>query len=169
MLGIINADDLTNIFQSKIEFLVDKHFPIKTRSVKSTDDPWITDWIRALIRRRKKEYRKNERSLRWKKLKLMCDTEIRLSKSRYYDKECKKMTTPGAHRVAFHALKNLNKARRQKPWSIMELYPEKSKNEVLEILADYYNRISVEFPALDITDKHNTYERELRELSLIHI
>ena len=75
------------------------------------------------------------------------------------------MTTPGAHRVAFHALKNLNRARRGKPWNITELYPGKEKSEILEILADYYNKISAEFPPLTINDKHVTYSREMREIT----
>ena len=103
--------------------------------------------------------------MRWKKLKLACTGEIKLAKERYYNKECKKMTTPGAHRVAFHALKNLNRARRKKQWNISELYPGKQKEEILELLADYYNRISAEFPPLSELDRHETYNREMREIT----
>ena len=163
------ASALTDIFQGVVGTLVDKHFPIRTRTVKSTDDPWINDRIRRLIRRRKKEYRKNGRSLRWKRLKAECEREIAAAKKDYYNGECTKMTTKGAHKVAFNALKNINKPYRQSRWDISELYQELERPAILENLADFFNRISVEFPPLTDADRISTYDREMVELTEVEV
>ena len=52
---LTSADEMNEYFQARVEELVDLHFPIKSFSVKDTDDPWITDWLRNKIKRRNKE------------------------------------------------------------------------------------------------------------------
>ena len=73
---ITNATIITDAFQSKISELVDKHFPLVTRKIKSTDDPWITDYIRGLIKIRAREYSENGRSPRYKWLDSCIKEEI---------------------------------------------------------------------------------------------
>ena len=41
MEGINDSTTMVEIFQGKINALIDKYMPYKTRKVKSTDDPWI--------------------------------------------------------------------------------------------------------------------------------
>ena len=49
---IVGACAKNEFFQAKIELMMDTFFPIKTYISKSTDDPYITDWIRKLIKKR---------------------------------------------------------------------------------------------------------------------
>ena len=74
------------------------------------------------------------------------------AKKNFYDKECSKMTTPGFHAISFNALKHINKPSRQKPWNVMELFSDKLENEALEIMGEFYNKISHEFVPLEETD-----------------
>ena len=53
------ANEKNQFVQSKIGKLVDTHFPIKTFTVKSTEDPWVTVWLKKKIKRSNTEYRKN--------------------------------------------------------------------------------------------------------------
>ena len=65
---------------------MDKAYPKKTRKIKSTDDPSITPAIKQKIRQRKRAYKKNERSTRWRELKAESRTMIRNSKKEHYER-----------------------------------------------------------------------------------
>ena len=88
MADIKNATTLTEIFQSQITKLVNIHFPLIMRKVKSSDDPWITDYVRSLIKLRAKEYIENGRSPRFKWLDAEIKAEIALQKKIWFNKEC---------------------------------------------------------------------------------
>ena len=60
-----------------------KCFPIKKRTVKDTDDPWILIGIRKKIRLRKRIFKKDGRSDRWKKLKKVTEEKIKEAKAKY--------------------------------------------------------------------------------------
>ena len=111
-------------FQAKIEGLVDEYFPIKSYSIKSTDDPWISDHYRKESRKTRKEYKKNGKSERYFRLKEENKVELSKLKKNWYDKECSKITTPGV--VSYNALKNLNRPECPKSWNVLNLAPEKS-------------------------------------------
>lgn len=65
----------------------------------------------------------------------------------------------------YAALKNLNKPGRSNPWSIMHLYPGCSKEETVEKLADFYNKLSGEFTNLRRSDLITTCEREITPIT----
>ena len=87
--------------------------------------------------------------------------EIKISKKKYYDRECERLTTKGSHRIAFNALKHLNKPGTPQNWNIRLLYPEKNEKECLEALADFFNEISGEFVELEEEDIPTTYDRQI--------
>ena len=68
---------------------MDEHAPFKERKIRSTDDPWISDNIQSLIRRRKRVFKKQGRSAKWRKIKTKTDRMICERKKKYYDAECK--------------------------------------------------------------------------------
>ena len=122
---IVGAHEKNEFFQSKIELLVDRFFPVKTFSAKSTDNPWITEWIKKKIKRRNREYRLHGKSDKWYALDQEITADMKVLKRDYFSKECKKLTTRGAHRIPFNALKNLKTPNRAEPWSILDLYSDK--------------------------------------------
>ena len=60
-----------------------------------------------------------------------------------------KITTPGSHVVSFHALKNLNTPSRPKPWQPSDLFTGVEESAALEQMADFFNKLSVEFSDLE--------------------
>ena len=69
LFELSTANEKTAFLHERIELLMNKYFPLKTYSVKSTDDPWITDHLRKEMRKRNIEYKKNGKSERFLKLK----------------------------------------------------------------------------------------------------
>ena len=66
------AEKLDNILQS----MVNECFPLVTRTVRSSDAPWITKRIKSLIRNRKRIFKKQGRSALWRKKKKELDLII---------------------------------------------------------------------------------------------
>ena len=115
-----SSSSKTEVFQNRIMELMDRLlFPLKSYSVRSTDNPWITDHYRKECRKRRVEYRKNGRTERYYRLKRENEEELAVLKKIFYDKECSKMTTPGV--ISYNALKNINTPTRDKLWSLLRL------------------------------------------------
>ena len=153
------------MFQTKVEELVDKFFPIKTFVTKDTDDPWVTEWLKKKIKRRNKEYKMNGKSELYSALKKEIELDFKTLKKAYFEGECAKLSKNGSHRISFSALKNLNCPSRPSPWNVLQLYQGVSEEVALETLADYFNEISSEFEGLEECDLPTTYDRDIYDIS----
>ena len=58
-------------------------FEEKTRRYKSTDAPWFNKRIKRLVSRKRRIYRQEGKSLRYKNAKAECEAEIKLAKKKY--------------------------------------------------------------------------------------
>ena len=56
------AEEMNEFFQTRVEEMMDRYFPVKTYTVKNTDDPWITAWIKKKMKRKMTEYKLNGKS-----------------------------------------------------------------------------------------------------------
>ena len=135
------ATNKTKILHERIVYLMDVYFPLKQYSVKSTDDPWVTDHFRKEKRKEKEEYKKNGRTEKYYKLKKTNRAELAKSKEHFYNKECGKMTTPGSHAISFNALKNINKPSRPKSWNVMDMFTDCAEDVALEKMGTFFNKI----------------------------
>ena len=70
-----------NLYQEAVTVAMEVFFPLITVWKKSTDCPWINNRIRKLIKRRKGIYRREGRSLKWRRLKKITD-ELKGAKTR---------------------------------------------------------------------------------------
>ena len=148
------------VFHENIQQLNDRCFPIRQHKYRSTDDPWIDDQVRKKIEQRKSAFETEEgRGPNWKELKEESVKMIRVRKKKYYEKECEKLSAPGANRISYKALRNISDAERQPQWNIRQLRPESTDEEILEELADYFAAISQAFPPLDRSKIPITYDR----------
>ena len=74
----------------------------------------------------------------------------------WYNKECEKLTTPGA--VSYNLLKHINTPLKAKNWKVNDLYPELDERVALERMANFFNGISKEFVGLKKEDIPTTYD-----------
>ena len=81
----------------------------------------------------------------------------------YYNKECKRLTTPGA--VSYNALRNISNPLKPGPWKPNDLYTNVPMGEALEDMADFFNGISDEFVGLEQSDIPTTFDRECVEIT----
>ena len=74
------AKTFQNILMEKFEDI----FPVKQRKIQSDDQPWFTAKLKRLDRKRKRIYRKERRSERWKHLDNSFKIEQKTAKSNFY-------------------------------------------------------------------------------------
>ena len=147
-----------------IEKLMDKFLPFKERKIRSTDDPWVNDNIRSLIRRRKRVFKKQGRSPKWREIKKKTDRMINERKRKYYEKECLKLQNPGAHQLAYRALNNIKEESKPKNWSINSMRPGVSDFDLATELSLFFSRIVNEYNPIDMDKLPTTYDSPFEQL-----
>ena len=152
-------DTNTPLLYKKINDLNRIRFPLKSRRIRSSDKPWITDNIRRKIKRRKREFFSNDhtRTERWHSLKKESHEPIRMSKLKYYSKEAEKMMAPGSNSVPFKSLHHIYDGDAPPKWTINQLTPDMSDLKLAEDLARYFTRISDGFVPLGTNQLPTTY------------
>ena len=63
-----DAHKKAQIFQQTLMQAYEEYFPIKSFKISNDDCPWMTKSLKKLDRLRKREFYKNEKSLRWENL-----------------------------------------------------------------------------------------------------
>ena len=81
-----SAHDKASIFQQMLLQILDEIFPEKLRKISSDDQPWISNRLKLLDRKRKRLYHKERRSENWKKLNKLFKKEVKSSKAQFYKK-----------------------------------------------------------------------------------
>ena len=82
MSDISGADNRTNYLHEVLVRLMDSCFPYKTFTSKSSDYPWITEWVKKKIKRRNIEYKKNGKSEAYKRLEKEIVEDFKKAKER---------------------------------------------------------------------------------------
>ena len=154
-----------------VSVLMDRCFPFKKKKIKSTDDPWITDPIRRVIKRRSSTFKhegKSENYFWWKNL---AEEMISGSKKAFYDREVDKICDNAGNKNAinYRALKYINCPEKPKIFSLNDISVGATEEEVMEEAADFYTKITEEFEQLKDEDVPRTYDRPLYHLKAVDI
>ena len=91
------ADDKAEEFQNILVNNVNTFFPTKTRKICNDDQPWFTFKLKKLDRQRKRVYRRERRSVKWKNLNAVFKDKMKSAKATFYKKEIAnlKLQNPG--------------------------------------------------------------------------
>ena len=155
-------DDKTSEMHRIIELYKDECFPYKTSRVRSDEDPWITDHIRKLIRKRDGVFRWEGRNRNWKLARDLVRTRMQESKEAYYDRELEKIYKASDKKgLAYTALRNLQCPSRPKQWTVLDMDKEKAPSEVVEELAEYFSQITNEYDPVQLSDIPITFDRPI--------
>ena len=128
--------------------LMNECFPYVWVKYKSTDCPWVTNKYRRLVRKRKRIFKREGRSDRWKRAKKKTEELAEKLKKEYFEKMKKVAFAAKNSKCYYKAVKMLGGKEAPKTFDIRVLFPGKSDAEIVEELAAYFNRISNEFVPL---------------------
>ena len=76
-MHILSPNEQVENFQAKVVTKLETIFPTKKIRISSSDKPYITSELKKIDRRKKKEYRKNGKSVKYIKLKNEFDFKLK--------------------------------------------------------------------------------------------
>ena len=156
----VSVNEKVDRLHSSFASAMEQCFEYKTRKKKSSEPVWMADWIRDLIARRRKVFKKQKRGASWLTFKAKTNDIIDKQRSIHYDRLRSKLldgSSKGFH-VYVNALLSGNGPKR---WNVRSLAPEKNDKELAEWLADFFNGISSEYTPHNLEDTPVTHYRQL--------
>ena len=148
-----SAHDKAEIFQSMLINILDEIFPEKERKISSDDQPWITQKLKKMDRRRRRIFHKQRRSEKWKSLNKLFKEEVKSAKAQFYKKTIAdlKMKSPGQW---YSALKKMTSKDQMSQQINIDEISHLPDQEQAEIIADKFSSIQNEYEQLK-TDEIN--------------
>ena len=97
VLEASTAHEKASVFQEMLLNILDEFFPEKSRKINNDDQPWMSNKLKKMDRKRKRVYRKERRSEKWKEMNKMFKIETRNAKAQFYKKTISnlKQSDPG--------------------------------------------------------------------------
>ena len=151
----LGVNEAAKEMHDMLEWMEDECFPVKVRTIKSSDPPWMTNGVRKMIRRRKKVYKRRGKGRNWERRKLGTETAIREAKVKYADRVRKNVKESGNMGEYFKAVKLMKCKEAPKKWNVRDLYPDKNPQEVADLCADYFSSISREYQPIEAPEPND--------------
>lgn len=150
----MTSTELVEKFQSFTKNLLIEIFPEKNVIISQNDQPWFTESLRTLKRKRQREYHKHGKSTKYFEIKAQFDKKVNDAILMYKNKILREVVE-GKRGSSYSALRRLgdrpgdiNSLEFQLPEYIEQgLTPQQS----VEKMADYFSKISAEYLPLDIS------------------
>ena len=145
-------------------------YTLKSRTKKSSEPPWMSDWLRKDIATRRRVFRNDtKRSDRWKVLKRQTAAAVKRRRKRHNEYMLAKFDTEQNPGNFFHHVKGLVGKNESSRWSPTQMYPGRDTEEVADILAAYFNNISSQYSPLDAADVPTTFSKPPPQLSTAEV
>ena len=147
-----SAHEKAKIFQDLLVSKMIEIFPEKIRKIQSDDAPWISHKLKLLDRKRKRIYRKQRRSEKWRNMDKMFKKEVKLAKSHFYKQVVAelKLKKPGQWYTCLKKITSFHQEKREQQ-SVDEI-SHLPDSEQAEIIAEKFASIQNEYEALKTED-----------------
>ena len=151
----LTCAEMVQIFQSKLQVMVTEFFPEKQISISSEDKPYFNESLRALKRKRQREYTKHGKSEKYLKLKALFDEKKSCEIEKYKEKILLEVTE-GRRGSIYPALKRLGLRPGSEDQSSFDLSRHLEQGlttfQSVEIIATHFSIISQEFSPLSLAE-----------------
>ena len=106
MRAMPDPNSKADFYQKKVDHLMSSCFPRVTMRRKSSDPPWINTSIRRRLRQRRAVYRREGRSMKWKRLKKVVEDMVDRRRKVYEGSQKLVLLADDADRHFFKNCKN---------------------------------------------------------------
>ena len=139
------------IFQDMLMTKFNMFFPEKIRKINSDDAPWITQKLKKMDRRRKRIFRKQRRSEKWKILDKNFKDEVKSAKENFYKNMIADLRRKNPSQW-YSSLKRISGFDQKSEKVIISEINQKTDQEQVEAIADYFSSIPNEYEPLKKDD-----------------
>ena len=84
--NVDSSDEKTQTFHKEVMEIVNKIAPEKLRNVSSDNQPWFTEQLKTLDRKRRREYQQNRRSDKYSRLQKEYKIKCSKAKKEFFNK-----------------------------------------------------------------------------------
>ena len=147
-----SADKKMEILQNLLVSKYQEYFPEKTRCISSDDEPYYTEKLVKLKRRKGREFHKHRKSKRWNKLEKEYRIEVEDAKSSFYKRKIEKLrkNNPKQWHREFKKLTRFDQ--HQEEVLVVESIKDFNDEEQAEMIADKFAEVSQEYDKLEKED-----------------
>ena len=139
-----SPDELVAAFEEKTSEMMNRLFPLTSTRHRSNEDPWITDGIRKLAKRKARVYRREKKSDYWQALQRRLSKLIFYSKQQFIARVRQGGTSTKAY---FRAVRQLGGSQ-PREWSARDLYPGLSPEQTGDKVTEFFTKITNQFNPL---------------------
>ena len=139
-----SADEMVEVMHGLMDSMMDKHFPYRTHKRRSNSDPWITNGIRARLKKERKMFHERGKDVRWHEHKRETLTRIKQKKIEFVERAAEE-----GPRAFFSAVKGMCSADGQQRWDVMSLFPEGNKEKAAEEIMGYFSEVAGSFEPVE--------------------
>lgn len=122
-----------------MDTLMEKHYPLVKSRRRSNEKPWITNAIRRRSKRKKRLFRKNGRSAKWRRSRDDIQEEVENKKNEYLDSL---IEAGNGGKDFFAAVKQMTTVSTKKAWSVMDLFPDDTEATACEEVLRYFGNLA---------------------------
>ena len=160
-----SATNLNNILQEMVE----QCFELKTRTIQSSDAPWMDRKSKKLLNRKRRIYKKEGKSQKYHDVSRLWEIAVAEAKSAFLQRVVDKTKAIKNTRCYYKAVNVLKTKEAPAEFDVCTMYPGSTVSEVSEYVAEFFNVISQEYESLPNPRQRNSGEIFVQPLSLIHI
>ena len=132
----LGPNQMVAAFKKYTTSIIDRLFPLQTIRKSSNEDHWITN---GMSRYKKRIYKREGKSRAGIALGIKISGLLAASKEKFVESS---MVGGDSTRTYFSAVKKLASAAAPQPWSLLDLYPNRSPLEAGNETAAFFTRIS---------------------------
>ena len=140
-----DSDGAVDLMTGLLTGLYRDCFPEKTRTIKSSDQLWVTNRVRRMAAKKRRCYRKRGKSEHWKKIERETEAVVREAKLAFLDKSKRRVVEAKNSGSFFRAVNALKEKDPQPRWNIRSLFPGRQDKEIADECVGFFSQISKEF------------------------
>ena len=146
------SNEKAQIFHKEVMEIVNRIAPEKYRNISTDDQPWYTDQLKILDRKRRREYRNNRRSDRYHILQKEYETKCKQAKKKFFNQMVRQIREANPSRW-YSLLKRITKsdADKNEELNISEIN-NLTDEEQVEMIASHFNATSQEYEQVEVED-----------------
>ena len=151
-----SSEDQVYAFQKTVFEVFDQCFPLKTKTVINESEPFFTDKLSKLRKRKQREFHKNRKSDKYLSLSKIYKKELSLAKESHYRKKISKLKSANPKQW-FKWVKSLVDHESEDNRLEVENIKHLSSKEQAEMIASKFAEVSNEYEPLDRSKIHIPY------------
>ena len=146
------SNDKADIFHKEMMEIVDSIAPLRNQNISSDDQPWYTEPLKILDRKRIREYHKNRRSPKYYKLHQEYKIKCSKTKKKFYKTMISQVreSDPSRWYSTLKRISNYDKENRS-DLKVEEINHLTDQDQA-EAIADSFNKISQEYTEIKLED-----------------